>query len=133
MFLNSLGGERINKMTYNTARHFIDFLKIWKDMEVGENFELEHDSILGYLNHLHSLSDFWGCETQDDFYETFTKMAIENKLHLFQFIKMTPWQKRILRNGFPQLTKTKIEDQKNESAHKETKIRRVGRRRGEFL
>ena len=97
MFLSELGGERISKKTFDTVRHLIDFLKIWRDIEIGENFKIDYDAVHGYLNHLHSVSEFWECENKEDYYSVFEDMAINSQLHLMHFIVLTEWQKEMLR------------------------------------
>ena len=100
MFMSELGGNRISKEAYQLSRFFLEFLTIWKEIEIGESFEIDHASVFGYINHLNSINEFWECETREDYFEVFTNMAANNKLHLMQFIILTEWQKKILTNEF---------------------------------
>ena len=63
MFLSDLGGNRIIKKYIKLNRFFLEFT-IWKEIEIGENFEIDHASVFGYINHLDSISEFWECETR---------------------------------------------------------------------
>lgn len=75
--------------------YFVEFLEIWKQMEVGENFKIDYEQIYRLVNSFGGTGYFWDCKTREDYYEVFTEMSLQG-LSLYNYLQLDEWQLKML-------------------------------------
>lgn len=81
--------------SFYTLIYFLEFLEIWKQMEVGENFKIDYEAIYRLNNSFGGIGYFFDCKTREDFYQVFTEMAL-NGLTLYNYLILDDWQRKML-------------------------------------